>query len=391
MEKCILKKGLNISSIKISFYHYSEQKAFHLFILGKIKSFGLKSSYHINHKEIKNWLQASLGIDKIIMKTIPFPVIKCVKLENNKKLFLYLEVRENEFNLTKFPGITDTIIPHLQIKSLRNIDLKDHNITAVKITMINQTKFVLILKSKSIFFYLRLIFYQVLKAKSNPVELKNNLINIPKIGITIRAITFNMGGENIDINEKGLLQDEGDDFVVYCFQECKYFQECVKSIKMVYKNKYVLLGEVSMWEILLVIIVRQDFAHLIGSIQTLKVPTGFAYIFGNKGGLLISFEYQNHNFAFVGMHLVHGQKRELNRNIMLYKILDKLSEGGFSDDLDVENDTIMVMGDFNYRISVNYNIVYKWVEEKNIEKLLLYDQLKINQKNGQIFQNFYVL
>ena len=63
---------------------------------------------------------------------------------------------------------------------------------------------------------------------------------------------------------------------------------------------------VSMWEMFLVIFIKQPLKQSVTKVKSDKIAKGFAKTIGNKGGVAYSFMLQNRMFNFVATHLRHG-------------------------------------------------------------------------------------
>ena len=63
---------------------------------------------------------------------------------------------------------------------------------------------------------------------------------------------------------------------------------------------------VSMWEMFLIIFIKQPLKQSVTKVKTSYIAKGFAKTIGNKGGVAYSFMLQNRMFNFVATHLRHG-------------------------------------------------------------------------------------
>lgn len=78
---------------------------------------------------------------------------------------------------------------------------------------------------------------------------------------------------------------------------------------------------VSMWEMFLVIFIKQPLKQCVTKVKTDFKAKGFAKTIGNKGGVAYSFMLQNRMFNFVATHLRHGQHRSDDRNEMASQLI----------------------------------------------------------------------
>jgi synaptojanin len=98
---------------------------------------------------------------------------------------------------------------------------------------------------------------------------------------------------------------------------------------------------------------------------------------GNKGGCAIRFEYSNTRLCFVTAHLAAGFANYDERN----RDYSTISHGlRFQKNRTIEDhDTIIWLGDFNYRIGLGDQRVREFVRQKQ------YDILYENDQVGQFY------
>jgi len=98
---------------------------------------------------------------------------------------------------------------------------------------------------------------------------------------------------------------------------------------------------------------------------------------GNKGAVAIRMDYANTSLCFVTAHLAAGfaNYEERNRD---YKTI---SHGlRFQRNRSIEDhDTVIWLGDFNYRIGLTNEMVQKLVQAGDLETLYENDQVCIRQ------------
>ncbi|KAA8642172.1 SacI domain and endonuclease/exonuclease/phosphatase family protein [Aspergillus tanneri] len=148
--------------------------------------------------------------------------------------------------------------------------------------------------------------------------------------------------------------------------------------------KYVLLRSGQLVGAALMIYVREDALKDIKNVEGNVKKTGLSGIAGNKGGCAIRLEYSNTRICFVTAHLAAGFANYDERNRDYQTICHGLR---FQKNRSIEDhDTILWLGDFNYRIGLsNYN-VRELVLQKDYQKLYDNDQLNLQMLAGQAFQ-----
>ncbi|KAL4811568.1 SacI homology domain-containing protein [Aspergillus unguis] len=150
--------------------------------------------------------------------------------------------------------------------------------------------------------------------------------------------------------------------------------------------KYVLLRSGQLVGAALMIYVREDALKDIKNVEGSVKKTGLSGIAGNKGGCAIRFEYSNTRLCFVTAHLAAGFANYDERN----NDYDTICRGlRFQRNRSIEDhDTIIWLGDFNYRIGLPNPTVRELVQQANYQKLYDNDQLNLQMLAGRAFQFF---
>lgn len=157
-------------------------------------------------------------------------------------------------------------------------------------------------------------------------------------------------------------------------------------------SKYVLLRSGQLVGAALMIFVKEDILRDIknveGSVRKVSVQvqqslardvyltfrkTGLSGISGNKGGCAIRFEYSKTRICFVTAHLAAGFANYEERN----KDYETICRGlRFQKNRTIDDhDTIIWLGDFNYRIGLSNQIVRDLATQQNYQKLHDNDQV----------------
>ncbi|KKK21475.1 hypothetical protein ARAM_004639 [Aspergillus rambellii] len=149
-------------------------------------------------------------------------------------------------------------------------------------------------------------------------------------------------------------------------------------------EKYVLLRTGQLVGAALMIYVREDALRDIKNVEGSVKKTGLSGIAGNKGGCAIRFEFSNTRLCFVTAHLAAGFANYDERNND-YETIDRGLR--FQRNRAIEDhDTIVWLGDFNYRIGLGNQIVRDLVAQSNYQKLYDNDQLNLQMLAGRAFQ-----
>lgn len=196
-----------------------------------------------------------------------------------------------------------------------------------------------------------------------------------------------------------------DDFDLYVIgvQECKYnphedINTCrddfLFQLTRHLGRDYSLVKYHSLWEIRLIIFVRNEYKNRISSLRHHNIATGVGNVLGNKGAVMTSFYYCHTPLYFINSHLAAHQEMTPVRNTN-YRDIVKSDPRMFSD-----YTHIFFVGDLNYRIDFGtqgnakapsqeqFEIMASMIERNDLDVLLQKDQLITEQKAGQVFFRF---
>ncbi|PYH47280.1 SacI domain and endonuclease/exonuclease/phosphatase family protein [Aspergillus saccharolyticus JOP 1030-1] len=164
-------------------------------------------------------------------------------------------------------------------------------------------------------------------------------------------------------------------------------QSCLNSEASSRKTpKYVLLRSGQLVGAALMVFVREDSLKFIKNVEGSVKKTGLSGMAGNKGGCAIRFDYSNTRICFVTAHLAAGFANYDERN----KDHDTILRGlRFLKNRTIEDhDTIVWLGDFNYRIGLSNQLVRELALQGDYQKLYDNDQLNLQMLAGRAF-HFY--
>lgn len=140
-------------------------------------------------------------------------------------------------------------------------------------------------------------------------------------------------------------------------------------------NEYVLLRSGQLVGAALLIFVRTDILNAIKDVEGAVKKTGMSGLAGNKGAVAIRMEYADTKLCFVTAHLAAGfsNYEERNRD---YKTIShglRFQRGRTIDD----HDSVIWLGDFNYRIGLANEDARRLVTLGDIGMLYENDQVHI--------------
>lgn len=148
-------------------------------------------------------------------------------------------------------------------------------------------------------------------------------------------------------------------------------------------DEYVLLRSGQLVGAALMIFVKASVLSSIKNVEGSIKKTGMSGIAGNKGAVAIRMDFSSTSICFVTAHLAAGfaNYEERNRD---YKTI---SHGlRFQKDRAVEDhDSIIWLGDFNYRIGLSDDRARSLVKSNDIDTLYENDQLNIQMVAGMTF------
>ncbi|KAB2071060.1 hypothetical protein ES319_A08G197700v1 [Gossypium barbadense] len=162
-------------------------------------------------------------------------------------------------------------------------------------------------------------------------------------------------------------------------------------------SRYCLAASKQMVGIFLTVWVKNDLRDNVRDMKVSCVGRGLMGYLGNKGSISISMSLHQTSFCFVCSHLTSGQKDgdELRRNSDVMEILKKTRfprVHGVKDEKSpqtiLDHDRIIWLGDLNYRIALSYGYAKALVEMRDWKALLENDQLRIEQKQGRVFEGW---
>ncbi|ODQ68625.1 hypothetical protein NADFUDRAFT_4149, partial [Nadsonia fulvescens var. elongata DSM 6958] len=149
------------------------------------------------------------------------------------------------------------------------------------------------------------------------------------------------------------------------------------------RDSYVLLRSGQLVGTALMLFVKKSEVEYIRNVEGAMKKTGLGGMAGNKGGVAVSFNYANTSFCFITAHLAAGLKNVDERHSD-YKVISsglRFSRGKTIKD----HDTVIWLGDFNYRVDLPNEQVRKIVPEGDFGALFEYDQLNLQMVSGNTF------
>lgn len=159
-----------------------------------------------------------------------------------------------------------------------------------------------------------------------------------------------------------------------------------KNVKRTPEDKYVLLRSGQLVGAALMIFVKVSILKKIKNAEGGVKKTGMSGMAGNKGAVAIRMDYANTSICFVTAHLAAGFANYEERNRDYRTISHGLR---FQRDRTIEDhDTVIWLGDFNYRIGLGDEKVRRLVSIGDLDTLYQNDQLNLQMVAGNVFKYY---
>lgn len=226
-----------------------------------------------------------------------------------------------------------------------------------------------------------------------------------RVGIYIA--TWNMQGEKgLPANLDDLLlptdSEFAQDFYVIGVQEgCPDRREWETRLQETLGPYYVMLYAASHGVLYLTVFVRRDLIWFCSEVEHATVTTRIISQIKTKGAVGIAFTFFGTSFLFITSHFTSGDAKVYERVLDYNKIVEALAlPKGLPDtnpyrstpsDVTTRFDQVFWFGDFNFRLSkdrVDVEAIMSRTVGGDMGRLLEYDQLSKEMKDGSIFKGF---
>lgn len=149
------------------------------------------------------------------------------------------------------------------------------------------------------------------------------------------------------------------------------------------EETYILLWSDHLGGLLSLLYIKRQQAEFIKRIEESMKKTGLGGMAANKGGIAVSVQYSDTSFCFITSHLAAG----LNNIEERHQNYKSLSTGlRFSGNRTIKShDSIIWVGDFNYRIESSNEEVRQNIKDGKYNELFEYDQLNKQMQSGESF------
>lgn len=151
-------------------------------------------------------------------------------------------------------------------------------------------------------------------------------------------------------------------------------------------DKYMVMWSGQLGGVALFFFVKETQVKYISNIECSFKKTGLGGVSANKGAIAVSFKFSDTTMCFVSSHFAAGLTNIEERH-QNYKSLIKGIQ--FSKNRRIQNhDSIIWLGDFNYRIDLTNEQIKPMILQKKYSKIFEFDQLNQQMANGESFPFF---
>lgn len=151
-------------------------------------------------------------------------------------------------------------------------------------------------------------------------------------------------------------------------------------------TEYVLVTYQQLVGVCLYLFIRPVHAPYLRDVAVDCVKTGLGGATGNKGAAAIRCVLYSTSFCFVCAHFAAGQSQVNERNADYAEITRKITFP-MGRTLNT-HDYVFWCGDFNYRVDMDKDEMKEMIKRNEFDQILQYDQLKVQQEQGNVFKNF---
>ncbi|EEB09345.1 inositol-polyphosphate 5-phosphatase [Schizosaccharomyces japonicus yFS275] len=208
----------------------------------------------------------------------------------------------------------------------------------------------------------------------DPASLEKLVCPLPGIVCDVYAVAVQ---ELVDLKVKQLLNTD--------FQRLRIWEESIlKTLNTTDSDEtYSLVQSVQMAGISLSIYMKERLFPRVSQVEEAVRKTGFGGFSTNKGAVALRFHVGMSELCIVSSHLAPKERNIAERNSEYFDIAKNLRF--LSSKRIYDNKQIVWMGDFNYRINLDYATTKKLALNGDFDYLYRYDQLQNAMREDHIF------
>ncbi|KAK9298222.1 hypothetical protein QLX08_008380 [Tetragonisca angustula] len=199
-------------------------------------------------------------------------------------------------------------------------------------------------------------------------------VEYDNISVDIFAVGFE---EIVDLNASNIMAASTDNAKAWAEELQKVLSRDAEYVLVTYQQ---LVG------VCLYLFIRPEHAPYLRDVAVDCVKTGLGGATGNKGAAAIRCVLYSTSFCFVCAHFAAGQSQVNERNADYAEITRKITFP-MGRTLNT-HDYVFWCGDFNYRVDMDKDEMKEMIKRNEFDQILQYDQLKVQQEQGNVFKNF---
>ncbi|XP_031839390.1 synaptojanin isoform X2 [Nomia melanderi] len=199
-------------------------------------------------------------------------------------------------------------------------------------------------------------------------------IDYDNVPVDIFAIGFE---EIVDLNTSNIMAASTDNAKAWAEELQKVLSRDTEYVLVTYQQ---LVG------VCLYLFIRPVHAPYLRDVAVDCVKTGLGGATGNKGAAAIRCVLYSTSFCFVCAHFAAGQSQVKERNADYAEITRKVTFP-MGRTLNT-HDYVFWCGDFNYRVDMDKDEMKEMIKRNELDQILQYDQLRVQQEQGNVFKNF---
>eukprot|EP01062_Namystynia_karyoxenos_P055012 TRINITY_DN4568_c0_g1_i3.p1 TRINITY_DN4568_c0_g1~~TRINITY_DN4568_c0_g1_i3.p1 ORF type:complete len:617 (+),score=164.47 TRINITY_DN4568_c0_g1_i3:88-1938(+) len=201
--------------------------------------------------------------------------------------------------------------------------------------------------------------------------------------------TFNLGGADPPDLTPWMPRGTHAIYVV-CAQDCgeqRHPGRWLKHVAAHLGKEYAPLAHREQRDMAIAVMVRRSHLLKITNCEGSRVPTTDAAC-GTRGGVAVSFVYQNTSMCFISAHLASAPEADELRETNLSEICSRTMLGSQELDVLTQFHHVFLIGDLGYRIELAPDEIYQLAEAAKYRDLLMSDGLVLQQIDDGVLHGF---
>ncbi|XP_031787323.1 synaptojanin-1 isoform X1 [Nasonia vitripennis] len=217
------------------------------------------------------------------------------------------------------------------------------------------------------------------------VTLSDWLLDAPKINSTVVDDSDDTPVDIFAIGFEEIVDLNASNIMAASHENARAWAEELQKV-LSRDHEYVLITYQQLVGVCLYVFIRPEHVGFLRDVAVDCVKTGLGGATGNKGAVAIRFVLFSTSFCFVCAHFAAGQSQVNERNADYAEITRKVAFP-MGRTLNA-HDYVFWCGDFNYRVDMDKEDMKELIRRNELDEILQYDQLRVQQDQGNVFKNF---